>query len=88
MRQRERRAERRREATRAPDHHQSQAAGDAEGGFRGHAEAHQAHQGAAVTGDRPQHESNTGKVRNLVREMGYVKHLQMRYLRQHPLSDI
>ena len=60
-RQRERRAGRRREATRAAHHDQSQAAGDAEGGFHGHAEAHQAHPGAAVAGDGPDHESHPSK---------------------------
>lgn len=61
VRQRQRGAERRRQAARAPDHHQGQAAGDAEGCVRGHAEAHQAHPGAAVPGDRPQHEGDPGE---------------------------
>lgn len=60
LQQRERRAERRREAARASDHHKSQTAGDSESGFCGHTETHQAHQGAAVTGDRPQHASHPG----------------------------
>lgn len=61
MQQRERRAERRRKATRASDHYKSQAAGDPESGFCGHTEAHQAHQRAAVKGDGSQHESHPGK---------------------------
>lgn len=61
MQQRERRAERRRKATRASDHYKSQAAGDPESGFCGHTEAHQAHQRAAVTGDGSQHESHPGE---------------------------
>lgn len=61
VRQRKRRAGRRRKATRAPDDHQGQAAGNAESGVRGHSETHQTHPGTAVTGDRPEHESDPGK---------------------------
>lgn len=66
VRQRERRAGSRREETRAADHHQGQATGNAEGGVRGHAEAHQTHQGAAVAGDGPEHESNPGNKKNKI----------------------
>lgn len=67
VRQRKRRARRRREATRAPDNHQGQATGNTESGVRSHSETHKAHPGTAVAGNRPEHESDPGKLKRIIK---------------------
>ena len=58
--QRERGDQRGGKAARASDHHQGQAARDAQGSVRGHAETHAPHPGAAGPGDRAQHAGHPG----------------------------
>lgn len=69
VRQRKRRARRRREATRAPDNHQGQATGNTKSGVRSHSETHKAHPGTAVAGNRPEHESDPGKLKTIIKSI-------------------